>query len=103
MVVDPDAWLDLIDGRRYIRQVRSDGTVTVEHTRHYIGRRLAGQRVALAIVAAERALAVYHGDTMVKHLPLCGLHGEVLVFDRYVDLMQREARAEARRHHRLAA
>ena len=104
MLVDPDAWLELIDGRRYVRQVRSDGTVTVEHTRYYIGRRLAGQRVALAIVAAERALVVYHGDTMVRQLPLCGLHGEVLLFDRSVDLMQREARAEARRRHqRLAA
>jgi transposase InsO family protein len=82
MLVDPDAWLELIAGRRYVRQVRSDGTVTVEHTRCYIGRRLAGQRVALAIVAAERALAVYHGDTLIKQLPLCGLHGEVLVFDR---------------------
>ena len=82
MLVDPDAWLELIAGRRYVRQVWSDGTVTVEHTRYYIGRRLAGQRVALAIVAAERALAVDHGDTLIKQLPLCGLHGEVLVLDR---------------------
>jgi hypothetical protein len=62
--------------------------------------------VALAVAAAEWSLLVYHGDTPVKQLPLCGLHREVLVFDRYVDLMQREARAEARRHqhhHRLAA
>jgi hypothetical protein len=39
----------------------------------------------------------------IKHLPLCGLHHEVLVFDPYVDLMQRQARAKARRHQRLAA
>jgi hypothetical protein len=100
MLVDPDAWLPLIDGRRYIRQVQANGTVHMEHTRYYVGRRLAGQRVALAVATTERSLIVYHGDTAIKQLPLSGLRGEVLIFDRYVDLMQREARAEARRRHR---
>jgi transposase InsO family protein len=104
MLVDPDAWIGLIDGRRYVRQVRSDGSIVVEHTRYYLGRRLAGQRVMLAVSAAERSLVVYHDDAPIKQLPLCGLHGEILVFDRYVDLMQREARAKARRdQHRRAA
>jgi hypothetical protein len=106
MLVDPDAWLPLIDGRRYVRQVQANGTVTVEHTRYYVGRNLAGQRLALAVAAAERSLVVYQGATAIKQWPLRGLRGEILVFDRYVDLMQREARAEARRHHqhhRLAA
>jgi hypothetical protein len=85
-------------------EVPERATRRVYSARCYIGRRLADQRVALAIVAAEWALAVYHGDTMIKQLPLCGLHGKVLLFDRYVDRMQREAHAEARRrHHRLAA
>ena len=103
MLVDPDAWLPLIDGRRYVRQVRANGSIVVEHTPYYIGRRLAGQRVAVAVSAAERSLVVYRGDTPLKQLPLCGLHREILVFDRYVDLMQREARAEARRRHRRLA
>ena len=103
MLVDPDAWLPLIDGRRYVRQVRANGSIVVEHARYYVGRRLAGQRVAVAVSAPERSLVVYQGETPIKQLPLCGLHREVLVFDRYVDLMQREARAKARRHHRLVA
>jgi hypothetical protein len=103
MLVDPDAWLPLIDGRRYVRQVRPNGTVVVEHTPYYVGQRLAGQRVTLAVAAAERAVVVHHGDTLLKQLPLRGLHREVLVFDRYVDLMQREARAHARRYHRRLA
>jgi transposase InsO family protein len=102
MLVDPDAWLELIDGRRYVRQVRPNGTVVVEHTPYYVGQRLAGQRVALAVAAAERVLVVYHGDTVLKQLPLRGLRGEILVFDRYLQLMEREARAQARRR-RLAA
>ena len=32
MLVDPDAWLPLIDRHRYVRQVRPNGTVVVEHT-----------------------------------------------------------------------
>jgi hypothetical protein len=64
----------------------------------------AGQRVALAMVADERALDVYHGDVLLKRLPLPGLRGEVLLSDDYVALIEREARAEARRHRpRLAA
>jgi transposase InsO family protein len=104
MFVDPDAWLRLVDGRRYVRQVQADGKVKVEHARYYVGHRLAGQRVALAVVADERALDVYHGDTLLKQLPLRGLRGEILLFDDYVAVMEREARAEARRHRpRLAA
>ena len=102
MLVDPDAWLELIDGRRYVRQVRPNGTVVVEHTPYYVGQPLAGQRVALAVAAAERVLVVYHGDAVLKQLPLRGLRGEILVFDRYLQLMEREARAQARRR-RLAA
>jgi transposase InsO family protein len=103
MLVDPDAWLPLIHGRRYVRQVQPNGTVNVEHTRYYVGRRLAGQRVALAVAAPERALVVYHGDTAIKQLPLSGLRGEILEFDRYVNLMEREARARARRRQRRLA
>jgi hypothetical protein len=103
MLVDPDAWLPLIDGRRYVRQVRPNGTVVVEHTPYYVGRRLAGQRMVLAVVAAERALDVYHGDTLLKRLPLRGVRGEILLFDHYVALMEREARAAARRRRWRAA
>jgi hypothetical protein len=33
---------------------------------------------------AERALIVYDRDTVLKRLPLRGLRGEILAFDRYV-------------------
>ena len=42
------------------------------------------------------------GTPSLKRLPLRGLRGEILVFDRYLQLMEREARAQARRR-RLAA
>jgi hypothetical protein len=96
-VVDPDAWLRLVDGRRYGRQVQANGTVAVEHERYHVGRRLGGQRVALAVVASEQALVVHHGGAAVKRLPLRGLYGEPLPFDRYVDRMTQEARIHTHR------
>jgi Integrase core domain len=98
--VDPDAWLGLVDGRRYVRKVLGGGTVAVEHQRYYVGKALTGQRVAVAVAAAERALVVRRGDVVVKRLPLRGLREERLPFERYVELMEGEARAAARRSRR---
>ena len=100
--VDPDAWLASVDGRRYLRRVSPVGTVVVEHERYYVARSLAGQRVAVAVAASERALVVHHAGAVVKRLPLRGLRQERLSFDRYRDLMEREARSQARRRSRLA-
>jgi hypothetical protein len=101
--VDPDAWLRLVEGRRYARSVPAHGHVVVEHERYYVGRRLAGQRVAVAVAAGEGALVVQHRGTVVKRLPLRGLRRERLPFERYVGLMEQEARAEARRRRGLLA
>jgi hypothetical protein len=95
--VDPDAWLRLVDRRLYARTVLSGGDVLVEHGRYYVGKRLAGQRVAVAVAAAERTLVVRHRGVVVKRLPLRGLHGAPLPFERYLALMEQEARADARR------
>jgi hypothetical protein len=95
--VDPDAWLRLVDGRRYARTVLAGGDVLVEHARYYVGKRLTGQRVAVAVAAGERALVVRHRGAVVKRLPLRGLHGAPLPFERYLGLMEQEARADARR------
>ncbi|HEV8633167.1 MAG TPA: integrase core domain-containing protein [Chloroflexota bacterium] len=95
--VDPDAWLRLVDGRRYARTVLAGGDVLVEHARYYVGKRLTGQRVAVAVAAGERALVVRHRGAVVKRLPLRGLHGAPLLFERYLALMEQEARADARR------
>ena len=95
--VDPDAWLRLVDGRRYARTVLAGGDVLVEHARYYVGKRLTGQRVAVAVAADERALVVRHRGAVVKRLPLRGLHGARQPLERYVALMEHEARADARR------
>jgi hypothetical protein len=95
--VDPDRWLTEIDGRHYVRTVGEDGTVHVETHRYYVGRRLARRRVVLTVAAKERVLVVRHRQEVVKRLPLRGLHGEVLAFPAYAELMRGEARAARRR------
>jgi transposase InsO family protein len=102
--VDPDAWLPLVDGRRYVRKVLGGGTVAVEHHRYYVGKHLTGQRVVVTVAAADRALVVRQGPTVLKRLPLRGLRQERVPFERYVGVMEQEARAQARRrHHQQAA
>jgi Integrase core domain len=101
--IDPDAWLGLVEGRRYVRKVSPVGMAVVETQRYYVGRRLAGQRVALSVDARARALVVRHGGAVVKRLPLRGLREAPLPFERFVDLMGQEARAQARRNRRAPA
>jgi Integrase core domain len=96
-LVDPDRWLADIDGRHDVRTVGEDGTVHVESQRYDVGRRLARQRVALPVAARERTLVVRHRREVVKRLPLRGLHGGVLPFTAYAELMRQEARARGRR------
>ena len=74
--VGPDAWLRLVDGRRYARTVLTGGDVLVEHARCYVRKRLAGQRVAVAVAAGEGALVVRHRGAVLKRLPLRGPHGD---------------------------
>jgi hypothetical protein len=96
-VVDPDGWLHLVEGRRYLRTVKPNGNVVVEHQRYYVGRRWRGQRVLVAVVAGERQLAVWHGQTLLKRLPVQGLREVPLPFEGYVTQMEQEARLHARR------
>jgi Integrase core domain len=96
-VVDPDGWLHPVDGRRYRRTVKSDGSVVVEHHRSYVGRRWQGQRVLVAVDAGARARAVWRGPTRLKRLPLRGLREAPRPFEWYVTQMEQEARIHPRR------
>ena len=98
--VDPDRWLQTVDGRHYVRKVRGNGTVTVERGIYYVSRALVGQHVVLVIDAAARTLAVRHRQQVVKQLPLQGLQQAVLPFEDDLQLMQGEARARRRLLHR---
>jgi hypothetical protein len=106
-VVDPDRWVRVNDGLHLLRLVRSDGTVRVDLRSYYVGRSLAGRRVALHLAAAKKALLVVDGHQVIKTLPLKGLSGQAVRFEAFVRLMMDQARAEHRlrtaqeRHARL--
>src|SRR6266516_4062411 len=42
-------------------------------------------------------LRVYPDTTLIRQVPIKGLHGDILPFDRYVTLIKQEARSEQRR------
>ena len=95
--VDPDRWLQAIDGRHCVREVRAGGSVSVEQDSYYVGQKLAGQDVVLAVGAQERALVVHHRGKVLKRLAIKGLGQAPVPFDEYVARRQQEARARDRR------
>src|SRR5881227_3297503 len=76
--------------------VRSARMAVSRSTRSRItsNRRLPGQGVVLFVNAPEKLFEVWHGGTLIKQLPIKGLHGAELPFERYVTLMKQEARSE---------
>jgi hypothetical protein len=56
--VDPDAWVQAIHGRTYVRRVKSDRCVSVDGIDYSVKQALAGQPVILRVNATERSLEV---------------------------------------------
>jgi hypothetical protein len=95
-VVNPDRWLEVSDGLSVVRTVSRNGTVSIDLKDSYVGRALAGQRVALHLSAKARAWLVIQGTQLLKSLPLKGLYGAALSCEHFVQLMSQQARAEQR-------
>ena len=92
--VDPDRWLEVLDGQRYVRKVRSNGSVTVDGTRYYVDQAWAGKYVSLRIDAGARAFAVEYREQAIKVLAIKGLVGEQLRLEVYLDQIALEARTQ---------
>ncbi len=92
--VDPDRWLDVLDGHRYVRKVRANGTVSVDSVSYYVDQAWAGKYVSLHIAAAQRTFIVEYREEAVKHLPIKGLIGEHLPLEVYLEHAAHEARTQ---------
>ena len=92
--VDPDRWLEVLDGQRYVRKVGREGTVKVDGVRYYIDQRWVGKYVSLRIDAAQRAFVVEDGEQPIKGLAIKGLIGETLPLEVYLEHMMQEARTQ---------
>lgn len=92
--IDPDHWLTYWDQRTFRRTVNSNGSISIDNYRYYIGRDYRGVRVLLRLNAEEKLFFVYKGDTEIKQLQIKGLaHGKMPFVD-YVDYITRQARSE---------
>jgi transposase InsO family protein len=95
--VDPDRWLQVIDGSAYVRRVGGDGCVDVDLSPYYIGKSWAGQYVTMHVDSASQAFSVWHGTNWIKDLPIKKLVGHILPLKEFFGLMQEAALADARR------
>ena len=91
--IDPDAWLQAYHGRIYRRRVSASGAVMVDKYTYHIGRRYAGQAIALHLDARQQALHVVGGGQRVKKVDLKGLHRGSMDFQDYLKVMLLEARS----------
>lgn len=99
--VDPDRWLETIHGQAFARRINSHGFVEVNHEPYYIKQVLAGQSVVLLVNAPEKLFEIRLEGSLLKQMPIKGLYGQELPFERYVTLIKQEARSEQRRRSAL--
>jgi hypothetical protein len=92
LCVDPDRWLHSIDGRHFVRKVRSDGVVFVDDHAYYLTADLAGQHVALQVDAPARAFVVLHRGRPLKVVPIKGVVNRPLTFEDFVEVLCQQAR-----------
>ncbi len=90
--VDPDQWLTVLDGHRYVRKVTASGTVRVDGRSYYVDQAWAGKYLSLQIDALNRTFVVEYREQPIKTLPIKGVVGERLAWEVYLEQMLREAR-----------
>ena len=56
--VDPDRWVEILDGQRYVRKIHRNGTVSVDGALYSIDQAWHGRYVSRRIHAAKRVFAV---------------------------------------------
>jgi transposase InsO family protein len=95
-VVDPDRWVEVLDGKRYVRKVKATTEVTLDSQRYYVSQSLVGQQVTLVVQAAERMLVIEHQGKEVKRVPLQGTGQAPCAFEQFVEQLCEEARTGRR-------
>jgi hypothetical protein len=94
--IDPDGWLEALDGLHLERKVDAHGMVSVDLKRYDVSSHLVGHHVVLHLDAANRCLHVLHEHQVIKSLPKLMLVGQRLSFEQFLTHMLHQARAQAR-------
>lgn len=104
MLINPDKWLYTIDGKRFARKVKANGSVEVARHSYYVGTQHAGKYVAIYVDAAKQEFSVRQHDKELTRLAIKGLYfGRELTFEEYHSLLVEEARVEQRQFYQLAS
>ena len=93
-MVNPDRWVEVLDGHRFMRKVAADTHISVDDERYYLSRELVGKTVSLRVDAAAREFVVEVQSQDVKRLAIKGLGSGLVAFELYVEQMCAEARAD---------
>jgi integrase-like protein len=91
--VDPDGWLQSLDGLHLERKIDANGMLSIDLKRYYVSRHLAGHRVSVQLDALDCCLHVFQEERRVKSLPVRGLLGQLLSFELFLAHMLQQARA----------
>lgn len=97
-IIDPDRWLQTIDGKLFKRRVSKAGTIMVDKQRYYIGRPHHGRLVLLRVDASHKQFVVELLGQSLKTLPIKGLYHASLSFAAYLDFICQQA-VSAWRHY----
>jgi hypothetical protein len=90
-IVDPDRWLETIDGDLFMRRVNATGTVQVDKHKYYLGRAYRGQTVVLQIDAANKQFKVELANQPLKTIPIKGLEYGQKPVDEYLEFICKQA------------
>jgi hypothetical protein len=92
-LVDPNHWIDVLPGQRYVRKVQRDTSVTIDTVRYYTSQTVVGKYVILRLDASDRTFVVEHEGQEIKRLPIQGTSRGPLPFAAFVEQLCAEARA----------
>jgi hypothetical protein len=99
-VVDPDRWLQAIDGLRYTRRINSQGSIRIDNRSYYVKEKWKGQHVTVKVSAGSGEFIVEYHNQPIKRVAIKGLYHEILDFADYLELIREEARIHYRRTQR---
>ena len=81
-MVDPDRWLLAVDQRAFARTISLSGHLTITHQAYSVSRKLAGQRVACWLNAAQKRFDIWQPGGQIKSLPIKGVHAKIIPTER---------------------
>ena len=90
-MIDPDRWLETIDGELFTRRVNAAGAVQVDKHKYYIGRAYQGRSVVLQVDAAHQQFNVELANKPLKTIPIKGLEHRRMSFEEYLDFICQQA------------